>query len=678
MYILDQQIFDPKSVCETLNYCQKEFEPLSIQPILRVNHRHDTQREYTRRSSGQPIRILQLADIHIDPDYAEGSAVNCGMYTCCRKGYPGNGSAGPYGEYNCDLPGKTFKVLVEEIRKITPKPDFIIYTGDAPPHDVWSESWASQLSDDEHVIDELANLLPNTTIYPALGNHESFPANLYYMGKSEYQVLNNRTVVWWKKLFEMSEEQEETIRTSAYYTTLIRPGLRILSFNSDYGYNFNFYIILNDQIPQFQQMKTFMINTLESARKAGEKVIIIGHIAPGDLDSTVNWYGDFYVDLVANYSDTIVLQTFAHTHHDEFKVVTSPTNEAEHLGVLFLAPSMTPRTNVNPSFRVFSLDSQTFELLDFDQYSINLTEANERGNITARKTYSAKSEYGLHDMSPRSWYKLTERFLQRPSVLDRYRYNELAGSGKQGDCDTICKLTQICKVLNNRTVVWWKKLFEMSEEQEETIRTSAYYTTLIRPGLRILSFNSDYGYNFNFYIILNDQIPQFQQMKTFMINTLESARKAGEKVIIIGHIAPGDLDSTVNWYGDFYVDLVANYSDTIVLQTFAHTHHDEFKVVTSPTNEAEHLGVLFLAPSMTPRTNVNPSFRVFSLDSQTFELLDFDQYSINLTEANERGNITARKTYSAKSEYGLHDMSPRSWYKLTERFLQRPSVLDRY
>lgn len=84
MYILDQQIFDPKSVCETLNYCQKEFEPLSIQPILRVNRRHDTQREYTRRSSGQPIRILQLADIHIDPDYAEVSAK---VLTCLQELY---------------------------------------------------------------------------------------------------------------------------------------------------------------------------------------------------------------------------------------------------------------------------------------------------------------------------------------------------------------------------------------------------------------------------------------------------------------------------------------------------------------------------------------------------------------------------------------------------------------
>jgi sphingomyelin phosphodiesterase len=63
---------------------------------------------------------------------------------------------------------------------------------------------------------------------------------------------------------------------------------------------------------------------------------------------------------------------------------------------------MTTYTNLNPSFRVFEVDSETHTLLNYQQYRLNLTKANsQKANFlewelvydfkkVAKKTYETK------------------------------------------------------------------------------------------------------------------------------------------------------------------------------------------------------------------------------------------------------------------------------------------------
>lgn len=44
-------------------------------------------------------------------------------------------------------------------------------SGDNPPHDLWNETFASQLEVTQFIVDYLAQQLPNINIYPAIGNH---------------------------------------------------------------------------------------------------------------------------------------------------------------------------------------------------------------------------------------------------------------------------------------------------------------------------------------------------------------------------------------------------------------------------------------------------------------------------------------------------------------------------
>jgi hypothetical protein len=69
--------------------------------------------------------------------WATGSNTKCGKPSCCRAtdGPGGVGSsAGMFGDYHCDDPVTTIDVLVDTLKKITPPPDFVIWTGKSPSY----------------------------------------------------------------------------------------------------------------------------------------------------------------------------------------------------------------------------------------------------------------------------------------------------------------------------------------------------------------------------------------------------------------------------------------------------------------------------------------------------------------------------------------------------------------
>ena len=76
----------------------------------------------------------------------------------------------------------------------------------------------------------------------------------------------------------------------------------------------------------------------------------------------------------------------------------------------------------------------------------------------------------------------------------------------------------------------WGPLAGWEEEQIPTFNDAGYYTQLIRPGLRILAWNSNYGFGDNWYNILNQDQPELGRMQDFVESTLAAARENGEKV----------------------------------------------------------------------------------------------------------------------------------------------------
>lgn len=62
-----------------------------------------------------------------------------------------------------------------------------------------------------------------------------FPSNMYFAEDQVTQEIHEVFLNAYTDLSNFTADQEETIRTAGYYTTLVKPGLRILAYNSNYG-----------------------------------------------------------------------------------------------------------------------------------------------------------------------------------------------------------------------------------------------------------------------------------------------------------------------------------------------------------------------------------------------------------------------------------------------------------
>jgi len=96
--------------------------------------------------------------------------------------------AGYWGSLNdCDLPLQTFHLFLKEIEKMDL--DLIIWTGDNTPHDIWKQSQSYNLNFTT-IISELLRQHTKALVIPTMGNHESYPVNVYKYEGDRESMLN--------------------------------------------------------------------------------------------------------------------------------------------------------------------------------------------------------------------------------------------------------------------------------------------------------------------------------------------------------------------------------------------------------------------------------------------------------------------------------------------------------
>eukprot|EP01088_Endostelium_zonatum_P022258 TRINITY_DN93_c0_g1_i1.p1 TRINITY_DN93_c0_g1~~TRINITY_DN93_c0_g1_i1.p1 ORF type:complete len:621 (-),score=100.37 TRINITY_DN93_c0_g1_i1:43-1905(-) len=395
--------------------------------------------------------FIHMSDIHHDPLYQAGTNTHCGLPLCCRAS-DGPGTAQKWGEYNCDANVPLLNSLESFINnnatfnsRFGNKIDFMIWTGDNPPHDIWAESRGSQLNASKTVSDWLYQSFTvkrKWQIFPSIGNHESFPVD-QFPGTPRNSWLMDPTAQYWSRWLGAS--QLNTVRKGAYYLMQI-PGTQhyILSINTMYCDINNFWLVLNDTDPsgQIQWMK----NELEVVRRNGGSVYVLGHIPLRDSGCLYN-YSSRIGDLIREYSSNGVIKGsfFGHTHDDDFYLFKQGSwNGSKPISVSWIAPSVTPFTYLNPSFRVFEYDPSTFEIVDYHQYNADLRQANQIGYPDWKLYYSAKSAYGLKNMSPEEWERLIGVFGTNDSLFQDWFKRHYSGYYGTGPCTGECKSTTLC------------------------------------------------------------------------------------------------------------------------------------------------------------------------------------------------------------------------------------------
>jgi sphingomyelin phosphodiesterase len=434
---------------------------------------------FASQPSGKELKILHLSDLHYDSNYAEGSETSCRRTICCQndsttdedESYVIKKPASKWGEYKCDMPLATLESMLQHISEMNKKENFdmVFFTGDIPSHDIFRES-SKHSKAVEHasykLLEKYINL--NTTkIYPAVGNHEPIPSHLFPMlgsGKEKGYDLYNFIASEW--INWLPGNSLSTFKKSGYYSIQHNDNLKIIVLNNNLCYSYNIWILLDPENPDPNGMFSWTIEELKEAERTGSKVYITSHVPPAGADCHQK-FSRSWNKIVKAYSHIIIAQFYGHTHRDEFELyyLDGPKNAKNAISNSFIAPSITTYVNMNPGFRVYTVDAENYQVKDFNQYYANLNEKFSWKNgpvwkelYSAKKAYQVPSSTGPY-INATFWHEVTELFDKSSLAFEKFNSYRYKNTGLQSKCDDKCKLGVVCnlRASNSREVCDWKR-----------------------------------------------------------------------------------------------------------------------------------------------------------------------------------------------------------------------------
>uniref|UniRef100_A0A1A9WB54 Sphingomyelin phosphodiesterase n=1 Tax=Glossina brevipalpis TaxID=37001 RepID=A0A1A9WB54_9MUSC len=477
-YIIMNSKADARSICGLLpiSFCaikQEEFD-WSVEVDSKTGPLTKPKADKPQKTQND-LMILHLSDIHYDPDYKEGSLADCEEPLCCRNVDDRNISidvgAGFWGDYrDCDAPKRLILNAFQHIRT-QDQIDYIYYTGDIVPHNIWSTTEESNKEIITEIFDLLSKQFENIKVYPAIGNHEAHPANVF----GNENVPTNMSSRWlYEHLWDLwsdwlPAEAKETILKGGYYTVTPRPGFRIISLSNMDCYIFNWWIYYNGNeisLPQLQ----WLHDTLLDAEENNEHVHILAHIPSGGKDCWPVWARE-YNRIIERFSDVISGIFNGHTHKDEMLLHYSELGHP--MAISWNGGSLTPYSYKNPNYRIYEIEPKTFQVVDHETWIFNLTEANEQNGLKSPRWFSEYhfSEF-TDDLSPSGIDKWLNQMAENPDILQKFWSYKvtLADPNLSTGCNNKCLLNNICQLAvsaNNRK--------ERCEELQSILESNVSY-----------------------------------------------------------------------------------------------------------------------------------------------------------------------------------------------------------
>ncbi|KAI0034863.1 sphingomyelin phosphodiesterase [Vararia minispora EC-137] len=442
-------------------------------------------------TGGTPFQVVHFSDVHIDRNYTVGSNANCTKPICCRDfaDSPANTTdpAGPFGNHQCDAPPDLGSSMIQAIDSLAADARFAILTGDVVAHDTWLVNEGEATIDLQDWTADMAAGL-KTTVYPALGNHDTAPVNSF-----PRNVTSTENVQWvfdlssdgWERWIGNSAADQVRHDSGSYAAQVPGTNLTVISLNTNFWYIDNLMLYdSNEQIADPNNILAFMVQSLQAVESAGGRAWIIGHIPPG-LSDVFHDQSNYYDQVLQRYKNTIAGQFFGHTHVDQFQVAYSDyanRNAQTADGFAWIMPSLTP-TSGHPSFRVYDVDPDTYEIMDAHTFIANMSDPNFQTNPTWELFYSARETYGSLLATPPSateslnatfWHQVTDVFELDTNAFQAY-FARRTRDFDVGSCDASCQTTTICDLRamrsqNNCDVVTPGFNFKREEHQELVVR----------------------------------------------------------------------------------------------------------------------------------------------------------------------------------------------------------------
>jgi len=215
--------------------------------------------------------------------------------------------------------------------------------------------------------------------------------------------------------------------------------------------------------PDTSGMLRFLTDELQDAEDAGDRVWILGHVLSGwDGTNALRNPTNLFYQIVDRFTPHVIANIFwGHTHEDELSIFYSNNGtvmSAETAGaVSWIGPSVTPLTNLNSGFRVYEVDSATFDIVDAHTWRADVNSFSGLDSQTAfgptyayeyntRQTYgSTITGWGPNDPLNATWWHLvTEAMEANSSLVSTFNTFQGKSSVRTAPCTGDCATARIC------------------------------------------------------------------------------------------------------------------------------------------------------------------------------------------------------------------------------------------
>ncbi|KAG6062075.1 hypothetical protein E4U32_002673 [Claviceps aff. humidiphila group G2b] len=413
-------------------------------------------------------KVIHFSDLHIDPLYKIGAIGDCSNpFLCCRNA--SDHTKSPAGEFGypkkCDTSYGLEKSMYRATKELAGDANYTIFTGDIVDREFWHTSPETNAKTLHEAYDRMKKVFPH--FYPAVGNHESSPANSFPLAaesskKFEIKWLYGLLSSLWQGTQVGQVESNHYRGRYAYRDT--QRGVRVIGINTNLYYYLNLWLYMEPMSPDPDGQLKWLVEELAAAEQMGEKVWIIGHMPMGDVD-VMRHSSNMFNQITSRFSQTISAMFFGHTHLDQYQISYKDGGKqtAENASVIsFIAPSITP-SDGNPAFRVYKVGKVSHSVLDATTYFTDMSDPWYRRGPKWKSLYSIKSIFpqafkpninAVGDMSSvpisaERWHKLTEMWEQDNKLFGMYWKNKVTGTEPKY-CNAECRKKEICLVRGGR------------------------------------------------------------------------------------------------------------------------------------------------------------------------------------------------------------------------------------
>ncbi|KAJ5210556.1 hypothetical protein N7491_010363 [Penicillium cf. griseofulvum] len=417
------------------------------------------------------------ANFHLDARYAVSSEASCTSSLCCRSDNSNDLSedkpllpASAYGSFQCDTPYDLGLAALQAVGPLTgtgkEKYDehfaWTLYTGDLVSHDPASQISKALTQYTETSIYGMFKHYLSGPVFAALGIMTPVPQTSILLITSRGVWGNSKAGIMstWLDCGSMKGGlvvRPPMKRERIMVVTLSRHTMDCASLHS----TLNFLNFINTTDPDNSGIFSWIIEELQKAEDAGERVWIIGHVLSG-------WDGSNALpnptDIFYQISPHVIANIFfGHTHEDEFMVYYANNGTVQNadnaLTTGWIMPSITPMTNLNSGFRMYEVDTGDFNIYEAYTFYSNVSDypALEHTGPTFEIEYSTRDAFGLAagwdedaPLNATFWHRVTEAMENDVELISLHNTYQGKQSVKSPECNTAeCQKAKVCYMRNS-------------------------------------------------------------------------------------------------------------------------------------------------------------------------------------------------------------------------------------